>query len=226
MNSKVANVSGYHLLRQYTDQKPDVLVSEVKSAMHAGGVVWKKASSSDEADAAPARWANLDFLGKGQPRRVWENYWPQDDYRFLWDAIGKVQIGRVGWEWLLVTAFAHPEELEQNLELPVHGIDERFVLAMEEAKQSYNVAPGNDWIHSNTSLTTRYSALRFLRVHGACVRMLFIYFYDDETKKDALCPGLKEWDPAISTTERRLGLTGNSVLERRIYRAFLPAICH
>jgi len=127
---------------------------------------------------------------------------------------------------LLITAFAHRGELEQSLEPPIDEADERIVSAIEEAKRRFKVEPGIDWIHCSAYLTTKLSALSFLRKHGICVRMLSIYFYDERTKKDNLFPSLEEWDPAITTTERRLGLAGKSVLERRIYRIFLPAICH
>ena len=225
MNSMAAHVSGFHLLDQYMDQKPNVLACEVKSSLDAGGVVWRKPPSSEGAGAAKARWSNLDFLGKGKARRAWEEHWPQDGHRFAWDAIGRVQIGTVGWEWLLVTAFAHPEELEQSPEGPIDEADERIVSAIEEAKRGYNVEPRIDWIHSHVYLTTRLAALSFLRKHGVCVRMLLIHFYGDERKRDSLCPGLREWHRAIMTAEWRLGLAGKSVLERRVFRAFLPAMC-
>lgn len=224
MSAEAANVSGFHLLRQYMDRKPEVLASKVKSAMNAGDVVWREPPSSDDAIAAKARWSNLHFLRKGKARSAWEDYWPQDGYRFSWDAIGRVQIGRVGWEWLLVTAFAHLGEVEQTLGPPIDEADERIVSAIEEAKRNFKVEPGIDWIHSHIYSTTRLSALSFLRNHGVCVRMLSIHFYDERTKEDNLFPSLEEWDLAITTTERRLGLAGKSVLERRIYRMFLPAI--
>lgn len=224
MNVNLADVSGFHLLQQYIVGRPDALASEVKSTMNAGGVVWREPTDSDGAYAPKDRWSNLDFLGKGKARSAWKDYWPPDNCRFSWDAIGRVQIGRVGWEWLLVTAFAQLEELVQSNKPSLDETDKRIIHAIEEAQREYKVEPSVNWLNSNTHLTTRLSALSFLRKYGVCVRMLFVYFYDTKTEKDSLLPSLEEWDPAITTTERRLDLSGRSILERRIYRVFLPSI--
>ena len=84
------------------ETEPDMLASTVRSAMNAGGGRARESPSS-------GRWSNLDFLGKGKARSAWADSWPEDGYDFSWDAVGRVQIGKVGWEWLLVTAFAEPD---------------------------------------------------------------------------------------------------------------------
>ena len=225
MNAHVTSVSGFQLLRQYRDEKPDVLTREVKNAMNAGGVVWKEETNSDDKDAMEGRWSNLDFLRHGKARSAWKDYWPQNRCRFSWDAIGRVQTGKVGWEWLLVAAFAHAGELEQSNNPPLDEADERVLSAMAEAELKYNVDPGIDWINGHFYLSTRLSALGFLRKYGICVRMLFVYFYEEKRGMDCLFPSLEEWDSAIAATEQKLGLRGKSVLERRIYRMFLPGMC-
>ena len=224
MKAQAANISGGYLLRQYKDKKPDLLAREVKNAMNAGGVVWREPASSDDEGATKERWSNLDFLRKGKARSVWKDYWPPNRCRFSWDAIGRIRIGK-GLEWLLVTAFAHSGELEHNPEPPLDGADERIVSAIDEAKRRYGIEPGIDWINTNSHLATRLSALSFLRKHGVCSRMLFVYFHAEETKEDDLFPSLETWDTVVTTTEQRLGLTGESVLERRISQMFLPAKC-
>jgi hypothetical protein len=75
-------------------------------------------------------------------------------------------MGRVGWEWLLVVAYAQPEELAQNNAHPLDDTDERITYAMEQAKRQYRVDPGMDWLSGSTHLTTRLSALNFLRMNG------------------------------------------------------------
>ena len=224
MIDRAAGVSGFQLLRQYLDKEPTLLASEIKRVMHAGGVVWRIPPGFDGVDVAKARWSNLDFLGRGKARSVWEEHWSPDQGSFTWDAIGKVQIGQVGWEWLLVTAFAHPGELTQSPAAPDGAAGERILFTIEEAKQRFQVAPGSDWSYHDLHLAARLSALNFLRQHGLCVRMLFIYFYDEKARQDTSLPAPKVWQPVIAATERRLGLSGTSVLERRIYRMFLPVL--
>ena len=185
--------------------------------MNAGGVQWRESPSSD-------RWSNLDFLGKGKARSAWADSWPEDGYDFSWDAVGRVQIGKVGWEWLLVTAFAAPGELELNLESPIERLDGRVTSVIEAAQRGFKIEPYIEWRHGNMFLGTRLSALSFLRQHGVCVRMLSVYFHDEHPGQHSPFPRLAAWDPAIVASRQRLGLTGDSALERRTYRLFLPAI--
>jgi hypothetical protein len=49
-------------------------------------------------------------------------------------------------------------------------------------------------------------------------------FYDTQAREGSLLPGVEEWAPTIAATEQRLGLSGKSALERRIYRMLLPWI--
>ena len=222
MDANVIDVSGFEILQHYLDEKPDLLTSEIENAMDAGGVRWRMPENSDEVDVTKGRWSNLDFLGRGKAHNAWKDYWSPDICRFWWDAIGRVQMGEVGWEWLLLTAFAHPGELEQNL--PLDGTDERIVSAIGETKQRYGVDPDIDWINVNSCLATRLFALSFLRKYGVCSRMLFVYFYAGEAGEDDPFPSVGTWNAAIATAEQQLGLTGRSVPERRIYQMFLPAI--
>ena len=224
MNSRATRICGFDLLRQYRDRVPDLLASKINKAMNAGGVVWREPPASDQAGPEQHRWANLDFLGRGKAREAWKDYWPQTGSRFPWDAVGRVQIGKVGWEWLPVTAHAHPRELKRTYRGAIDTADRRVVSAVRGAQQSFKVVSDTDWLRGNMDLATRLSALRFLREHGACVRMLSIYFYNDRKSRSKVLPTLDEWRPAIATADRRLGLTGKSVLERRIYRMFLPVI--
>ena len=139
MNANGADISGFDLLHQYRNEEPDLLASEVKNAMNAGGVVWREQAKSEDEDATGGRWSNVDFLGNGKARTAWKDYWPPDRCRFLWDAIGRVRI-KTGFEWLLVTAFAQPGELELNLRPPIDGADQRIVSAFDEAKQRYGMS--------------------------------------------------------------------------------------
>ena len=223
MSVNAASVSGFQFLRQCMDEKPDVLTRAIKNAMNAGGVVWKERANSGDKETMEGRWSNLDFLGHGKARSAWQDYWPQNRCRFSWDAIGRVQIGKVGWEWLLVSAFAHQGELEQNGNPLLDEADERVLSALAEGELKYNVDSDIDWINDHFYLSTRLSTLAFLRKCGICVRMLSVYFYDEKKGMDHLFPSLNQWDTAIATTEQELGLRGKSVLERRIYRIFLPA---
>ena len=225
MNARTARISGFDLLRQYMDRKPDMLARWIKRTMKAGGVVWREPPGTSGPKAAGPRWANLDFLCRGKAPAAWKDYWPQDGCGFSWDAVGRVQIGKVGWEWLPVTAHAHPKELERTYRGPIDVADRRIVSAVRGAQQSFKVGADNDWLRGNMDMATRLATLSFLRKHSVCVRMLFVYFYDDRKSSSRLLPALSDWEPVIATADRRLGLTGKSVLERRIYRMFLPAIC-
>ena len=222
MNTIEARISGFELIEQYKHDDPDALANEVKKAMNAGGVEWREPADAAGAGGQQGRWSNLDFLRNGKARSAWQDHWPVDGCRFSWDAIGRVQMGKVGWEWLLVAAFARPEELERGLEPPLDAADERIASAIDEAKGRYGVDPGVDWIAGNSHLATRLSALSFLRQHGVCSRMLCVYFHAGDSRGDDLVPSQDTWDVAIATAEQRLGLRGTSVLERRLYRMFLP----
>jgi hypothetical protein len=224
MNSRATRICGFDLLRQYMDRVPDLLASKINKAMNAGGVVWREPPASDQAGPEQHRWANLDFLGRGKAREAWKDYWPQTGSRFPWDAVGRVQIGKVGWEWRPVRAHAKLTELKRASRGSIDCTDRRIASAICQAQQSFKAKPNANWLKSDLDLATRLSALRFLREHSACVRMLFIYFYNDGKSRSKVLPTLDEWRPAIATADRRLGLTGKSVLERRIYRMFLPVI--
>ena len=52
-----------------------------------------------------------------------------------------MQIGKVGWEWLLVTAFAAPGELELNLESPIERLDGRVTSVIEAAQRGFKIEP-------------------------------------------------------------------------------------
>gem|GEM_PF-2150776 len=230
-------VQGHRLLQQYIEQQPDALAAAIMGAMHAGDVVWRTPSrmapppqTPPGSDAAePPRWRNLDFLGQGKARRAWAEVWPQESCDFAWDAIGRAQMGEVGWEWLLVAAYAHPGELDP-IAPSNRPADERVAAALAQAQERYHAAPGSDWRRADDPLAIRLAALSFLRQYSVCSRLLFVYFYDDAApanaagSQGALCPSREAWSPAIAAAERRLGLAGASVLERRLYRAFLPSL--
>jgi hypothetical protein len=63
-----------------------------------------------------------------------------------------VQIGKVGWEWLLVTAFAEPGELELNLESPIERLDGRVTSVIEAAHRGFKIDPDIEWRHGNMFL--------------------------------------------------------------------------
>ena len=225
MNARAARASGFDLLRQYMDRKPDMLTRRISRAMNAGGIVWREPPGTSPPKAAVHRWTNLDFLCRGKAPAAWKDYWPQDGCGFSWDAVGRVQIGKVGWEWLPVTAHVHPRELMRAHRGSIDTTNRRVISAVRGAQQSFKVGADADWLRGNMDLATRLSALSFLREYSVCVRMLFVHFYDDRKSKNTLLPSQADWRPAIAKADQQLGLTGKSVLERRICRMFLPAIC-
>ena len=66
--------------------------------------------------------------------------------------------------------------------------------------------------------------MSFLRHRGVCLRMLMVNFYDGKGRHGGPVPSLAEWWPIITETDQRLGHLSTSVLTRRIYQAFLPAV--
>ena len=68
----------------------------------------------------------------------------------------------------------------------------------------------------------RLAALHFLVSRNVAGRLRFIYFLGD-TNPNAHCPTTRQqWEPALRQMYAHLGLRGNSELETRVHRIFLP----
>ena len=100
------------MLARYVANKPKYLKSKINKAMNAGGVVWRHSAKPNIDAPEICTWDGLSFLGNGKAKTAWQEMWQgSESPRFAWDAIGRVQIGKVGWNWLLVLAMTHLDEL-------------------------------------------------------------------------------------------------------------------
>ena len=159
----------------------------------------------------------------GKIRAAWDGIWPDDVEPPEWDALGRVQMGKSGcWEWLYVQAVSSLDELTGDCPARSAESKKRIGAMLSDVKQAVGAPPTADWLHGYYHHAISLWVRRFLQSNGICGRTLFIYFVDEVSADRDGVPTQVRWNAAIDTMERHLGLTGKSVLERRVYKLFFP----
>jgi len=160
----------------------------------------------------------------GKGKTAWPTFWPRREPSLAWDAVGRAQRGRVGWEWLLVRAYADIEDLASDCVATDSESLRILSASLGDARAAYKATPTADWLRGHYDYAARLAVLRFLRRYGICARMLLVFFCENGSGTGIAAPSEAQWRASIGLLEQELGLVGKSALERRIYKAFLPAI--
>jgi hypothetical protein len=169
-------------------------------------------------------WTGVDFLPEGTPARyAWPDFWPQRGNPPNWDAIGQACIGGA-WEWLLVEAKAHVEELTSSCQASENGGLPKIRLALDHTKRALVAPPNADWLNGYYQYANRLAVLQFLIERDIPAHLLFIYFCGDEFPAHSFeCPKDKAgWNPALSAQEQHLGLKADHPLASRVHKLFVP----
>ena len=209
-------------LNGYLQSHSEELEREIMATLGAGGVKWKNPTVAADIEIA-VKWSGFDFMRPGKIRSAWDNLWPHDVDQPEWDALGRVQMGNSGcWEWLYVQANAHIEELKGDCPAVREDSARRINTLLEKAKGAVGAPETADWMHGYYPHAVRLGVRKFLQGNSICGRTAFIYFTGRDGTGAGKPPSKSQWQNAIDRMEQHLGLSGKSVLERRIYRLFLP----
>ncbi|MFG0247884.1 MAG: hypothetical protein ACF8OB_03280 [Phycisphaeraceae bacterium JB051] len=221
--AKRPTVTGHEMLSRYVTNKPKQLKTKICKAMNAGGVVWRHQDHPTIDSPDICTWDGLSFLGNGKAKTAWETLWQGSDAPCLkWDAIGRVQIGTVGWNWLLVSAMTHVDEMLPQASKRLPHISPAMVTHLSNAKRKFKVQDNVDW-PASSQYVQQLAALAFLREHGVCVQMLNITFLGlPETGTG--CSDGTTWKKAIISSFDTLGLSCNTPVWNRTHRLMLPVI--
>jgi hypothetical protein len=169
-------------------------------AIGLGRIDWRSPLRAD--DYAEYRdQAFLDLLGitlQARPLRV---FWPVGGPQ--WDGLGRAASGEV----VLVEAKAHLNELYS----PATGASETSLMQIQaslgETAHGLGVRPGYDWSKQFYQYGNRLAHAYLLdRLNDVPTRLVFLYLIGDA---DVGGPSTRaEWEAAIHTVHRALGLSG------------------
>ncbi len=217
--AKRSTVTGHDMLSRYVADKPKQLKTKICQAMNAGGVVWRHQDHPTIDSPDICTWDGLRFLGNGKAKTAWETLWQGSDAPSLkWDAVGRIQIGNVGWNWLLVSAMTHPDQMSVATSKRQSKLTPAMVTYLSDAIRKYKVADNVIW-PANSSYVQQLAALAFLRQQGVCVELLNIYMIDADKG-----PTQQDWQATIESTHQSLALPDDAALRRRMHQLFLPVI--
>ena len=223
--AKRPTLTGHDMLARYVADKPRYLKNKINKAMNAGGVAWRHSAKPNIDSPDICTWDGLSFLGNGKAKTAWQTLWQGSRAPALtWDAIGRVQIGKVGWEWLLVTSMSKLADLGTTVKRKQSTETQDAFL--NQAKAKYKVSMNTKWSSESTYLM-QLATLAFLRNYNVCSRLLSVHYYSDEHSdelSEKQLPTIHQWIQAIESSHVHLGLSGKSPVEKRIYRLFLPGI--
>ena len=217
---KRPTLTGHEMLSRYVANKPRYLKNKINKAMNAGGVAWRHSEKPNVDSSDICTWDELSFLGNGKAKTAWQKLWQGSDTpRFTWDAIGRVQMGKVGWNWLLVSAMTHPDELAVSPANRQHQLSPAMTTYLSNAKRKFKVGDDVIWPASSKNVQ-QLAVLAFLREHSVCVELLQIQFYTSMTD-DSVFPTIEQWEQASAITTDNLGLTNHSPLVRRMHKLMI-----
>jgi len=175
-------------------------------------------------------WKGLDFLEpRSDIKTDWTRFWPQTGNPPNWDAVGRLE-SNSKTEYLLVEAKAHVEELQSACSASESGGLGMIRRALETTITANGFATDvEDWLNPYYQYANRLAHLHFLLQHGVHARLIFIYFCGDNwggkiltDGKQPNCPrNSEEWQPYLKEVYERLGLNGQSNLEKRVHSLFL-----
>lgn len=208
-------VTGHEMLSRYVTNKPKHLKNKIILTMNAGGVVWRHSAKPNVASDEICTWDGLDFLGNGKAKTAWEKWWQGSHAPALtWDAIGRVQIGKVGWNWLLVSTMINVDELTIEPFKPSDKLSPAMSQYLSFARKKYKVDDSVNW-PATSKYVQQLAALAFLRDHGVCVQLLNIVFeeHDDSARAQT-----------FATTSNTLAINTEAPLCNRIHQLILPVM--
>jgi hypothetical protein len=193
-------------------------------------------------------WKGVDFLDSTpNVKAAWLDFWPQSGNVPNWDAVGRLESDS-GLEYLLVEAKAHVEELHSTCAAKKankeNGLDKLSNAARVNKAGGLNKIKGalnatikvngfsadvEDWLSPYYQYANRLTVLHFLLQHAISARLVFIYFYGDHwgdkklNGKPLVCPQApKGWEAPLKKMHEHLHLNGQSELEKRVHKLFLP----
>jgi hypothetical protein len=221
--------SELHLLR-YLGRHRDDLNARITGELGGGHVEWvdfEYDQIPDDRRHSRQSWDTelkaVDFLSdRPDVRSAWNDWWPQGPGTITWDAVGRWHHDG-GFDWLLVEAKAHVQELWQRCQARQGDGLRRIQRAFQCTKEALGVDADRDWELGCYQYCNRISTLYFLHTHGVSARLLFIYFTGDR-RTNADCPRTAdEWyEQGLKPLKTHVGLTQEHLLSRRIHELFLP----
>lgn len=169
-------------------------------------------------------WKGLDFMTSDMlAKKQWPAFWPQRGNVQNWDAVGWLRFD-TQIDLLLVEAKAHVGELQSSCGAEEHGGLPTIRDAVDKAKIAFGVPTHSDWLQPYYQFCNRLAILDFLMRHGVGARLLFVYFCGD-INPNGRCPQTEtEWGPALQAMQQHVGLNGQSALETRVHKLFLPVL--
>ncbi len=212
-----------HLLR-YLGRHRKALNAAVSAAAGADSVSWLDFPFDPAATWKDSEWKGLEFLQPDSPaREAWRRAWPQRGNPPNWDAVARASFGS-GDEWLLVEAKAHAGELRSSCGAKEGPARSRIQEALEATKGRLDVPQERDWMNGYYQFCNRLAVLNVLQGAGVAARLLFIYFTGDAFPGNRVdCPGSEaEWQPALESQARHVGLPEGHPVADRIHKLFLP----
>lgn len=201
-----------------------------------GRLEWLDTDFDDRRMWPDAEIKGLDFLAEGgEPAgrsasalADWRRrFWPQGRGIHNWDAVGKLWLSDVEFDWLLVEAKANVEELGTDCRAEKDGAGwKKIVHALDETKQHLSIPARSDWMNGYYQYANRLAALYFLQVlHRVPTRLLLVYVTGDRSGAGRTCPQDESgWETPLSVQDGHLGLPGNGKLAGRVHKLFLPVV--
>jgi hypothetical protein len=185
-------------------------------------------------------------------RSAWAKFWPQTGNVPNWDAVGLMQSGSHVEYLLVEAKGHPSEINSNCGAKPDGGLQQIQDALSETIRANSFCADVEKWLSPYYQYANRLAHLQFLLQHNISARLIFIYFLGDrrpkippgnwwddeptpsvlgghrpreapENREPVICPQtVQEWDPYLKEMYGHLGLKGESKLEQRVHRVFLP----
>ena len=212
-----------HLLR-FLGRHRRRLDGAVRDVIGASAVEWLDYPFDPSNRWQDGEWKGVEFLEpENAARQAWATFWPQRGNPPNWDAIGRAQIGG-RWEWLLVEAKAHLNELRSDCQASEAGGRPMIRSALDRVKAALGASTEADWLNGYYQYANRLAVLWHLMEHREPARLLFVYFTGDRFPNAGFaCPEDEEgWREALIGRSSKLGLPDDHALAERVHSLFLP----
>jgi hypothetical protein len=219
--------SEWHLLR-YLGRHRQKLRDEILSKTGGDDIQWIDFhfSQKNEPLKHDIELKGVEFLEEFGIKQ-WESFWPQRGNAPNWDVVGKTVVNG-NTEWLLVEAKSHEDELHPKNT----GCDakppslEKIKEAMKKTREALRVEGFQEetWLGPYYQFCNRLATLYFLNVEckpSISAHLVPIYFYGDKIKGEKCPQSCEEWEKNINNMYKKIGLTKESKLRRRIHNIYL-----
>ena len=120
--------------------------------------------------------ANYEKLEKN-----WKEYWAWKS--LYWDGI-ILNINKTSWQYILVEAKAHLEELESDTQAENEQSITKINKAFDATKKRFNISTSNDWSKCYYQAANRLAFINFMLDNGLKASLLNIYFINGWKKRD------------------------------------------